>query len=204
MKKLFFINCVLLIFGLSIFGQTTKADLEQLRKEIGLPASVSITKDDISLPSSKPIKIYLAIKHNKRAAKDFADWVEQWNRTKAAQFGEIQIVDKLADADVAAVQFQFGAARVVREESAQLKIGKGRQPTDNDDDKFVLRSSGSSNPRIEESIRTLKIPLYSYLIIRGQNASWFVAYSRIDEKNSGENFPDLILQSALKKRLENR
>jgi len=204
MKKVFFINCVLLMFGLSVFGQTTKSDLEQLRKEVGLPASISITKDDVSLPASKTIKVFLAIKHNRRAARDFIDWVEQWNRTNANQFGEIQIVDKLADADVAAVQFQFGAARVVREDSAQLKIGKVRRETDNDDDKFVLKGIGNSNARVESSVRTLKIPLYSYLIVRGQNSSWVVDYSRVDEKISDENFPELLLQSAIGDKLKNR
>jgi len=69
MKKLFFINCFVLMFGVSIFGQTTKADLEQLRKEINLPSSVSISTADVSFPASKPTKIYLAIKHNKKLAK---------------------------------------------------------------------------------------------------------------------------------------
>ncbi len=60
MKKVFFINYVFLIFGVSVFGQTTKADLNQLRKEVGLPASISITKAEVSFPTAEPIKIYLA------------------------------------------------------------------------------------------------------------------------------------------------
>lgn len=204
MKKVFFIKCVLLVFGLSVFGQTTKADLNQLRKEVGLPASISITKADVSFPTAEPIKIYLAVKHNKRAAKDFVDWVEDWNQKNSSQFGEIQIVDNLNDADIAAVQFQFGAGRVVREESAQLKIGKGRRDDDNDDDKFVLNDIGNSNARVESSVRTLKIPLYSYLIVRGRNSSWSINYSRVDEKLSGKDFPELLLQSAIEERLKNR
>ncbi len=118
MKKVIFINCILLIFGLSVFGQKTNADLKQLQKEIGSP--VSIARNNISFPRSTPVKIYLAIKHNKNSAKDFANWIEKWNQTKAAQFGRLHIVDKLADADIAAVQFQYGATRVVREESGQI------------------------------------------------------------------------------------
>jgi len=204
MKKVFFINCMLLMFSLSVFGQTTKADLEQLRKEVGLPSSTSITKDDVFFPASKPVKIYLAIKHNKRAVKDFVDWAEQWNQTNAKQFGQIQIVDNLTDADIAAVQFQFGAARVVREESAQLKIGKVRRETDDDDDKFVIQGIGNSKARVESSVRTLKLPLYSYLVVRGQNSSWIVNYSRVDGRLSDRNFPELLLQSALEERLKTR
>lgn len=204
MTKVFFIKCVLLTFGLSVFGQTTKADLNQLRKEIGLPASTSINRASVSFPAAKPTKIYLMIKHNKRAAEDFIDWVEEWNRTNANQFGQIQIVDELIDADIAAVQFQFGAARTVREDSARLKIGKGRREDDNDDDRFVLNDIGNSNARIESSARSLKLPLYSYLIVRGSNSSWNVNYSRVDERISGKEFPDLLLQSAVADGLKNR
>lgn len=205
MKNVFLINCLLLAFGLSVFGQTTKADLNQLRKEVGLPVSTPITNAGVSFPTSEPIKIYLAIKHNKRAAKDFIDWVEQWNRTDAKRFGQIQIVDNLTDADIAAVQFQFGVARVVREESAQLRIGKGRREAgDDDDDKFVLNDIGNSKARVESSVRTLKLPLYSYLIVRGLNSSWSVNYSRVDEQLSGKDFPELLLQSAVGDRLKNR
>jgi hypothetical protein len=204
MKKVFFIKCVLLMFGLSVFGQTTKADLEQLRKEVGLPVSTSITRASVSFPAAEPIKIYLAIKHDKRAAEDFIDWVEEWNRTNAGQFGQIQIVDELVDADIAAVQFQFGAARTVREDSVRLKIGKGRREDDNDDDRFVLNDIGNSKARVESSVRALKLPLYSYLIVRGSNSSWNVNYSRVDERISGKEFPDLLLQSAVADGLKNR
>lgn len=200
MKKAFFINCILLVFGLSVFGQTTKADLKQLQKEIGSP--VSITRNDVSIPASKTIKIYLAIKHNKSSAKDFANWVEKWNQENAARYSEMQIVDKLADADIAAVQFQYGVARVVREESVQFKVGKVRRETD--DDNFVLNSIGNSNARVESSAGTLKLPLYSYLIVRGQNTAWAVDYSRVDERISKKNFPELLLQSAIEDRLKNR
>lgn len=203
MKKLFFIGCVSLTFGFSVFGQTTKADLEHLRKEVGLPASVSIAKTDVSFPAAKPLKIYLAIKHDKKSAKDFVNWAEKWNKTNAAQFGEIQIVDDVNDADVAAVQYQFGAARIVREESAQLKIGKGKRQSETDD-KFVVRGVGNSNARIEDSARTLTLPLYSYLIVRGRNSAWAINYSRVDERVSDKNFPELLLQSAIENELKNR
>ena len=33
MKKILFINCILLVFGVSVFGQKTNADLKQLQKK---------------------------------------------------------------------------------------------------------------------------------------------------------------------------
>lgn len=204
MKKVFFINFVLLIFGLSVFGQTTNADLKQLQKEIG--SLVSITRNDVSIPASKTIKIYLAIKHNKNSAKDFANWTAKWNQENAAKYGELQIVDKLEDANIAAVQFQYGATRVVREEAVKLKVGTVQRGDNNINkkDKFVLNSIGNSNVRAESSAVNLKLPLYSYLIVRDQNSSWAVDYSRVDERLNNKIFPELFLQSAIEDRLKNR
>ncbi len=204
MKKLFVINCFLLMFGISIFGQTTNSDLKQLRKEAGLPASVAVSDDNISFPASKTLKIYLAIKHDKRAAKDFANWVAQWNQTNAAQYGRLQIVDRVTDADIAAIQFQYGAARIVREDSAQLKIGKVRRDNDDFDDKIVLNKIGNSTARVETSAKSLPAPLYSYLIVRGKNSDWAVDYSRVDPRTTTKYFPDLLLQAALADKMKNR
>ena len=124
MKKLSLVICVLSMFGLSISGQTSGSDLEQLRKEVGLPSSASISKKGVSFPDLKPIKIFLAIKHKKDAAKDFMNWIDKWNRTKGNHYGQLQIVSNLADADIAAVHYRYGRARPVREESVQMKIGK--------------------------------------------------------------------------------
>jgi hypothetical protein len=208
MKNVFFINCVLLMFGISVLAQTTKSDLEQLRKQINLPASASINAAPISFPASKPIKIYLAIKHNKSSIKDFENWVEQWNKTKAAQFGEIQIVDNLNDADIAAIQYQSGVGRTVREDSARLKTGKIPDAKDRDgvkeNDRFVLSGIGNSKARAEVATKTLTLPLYSYLIVRGQNSSWFVDYSRVDDRLSETDFPEVTLQSTIERKLKNR
>jgi len=203
MEKLFFVICALLMFGLSVFGQTSKSDLEQLRKEIGLPSSVSISQNDDSFPDLKPIKIFLSIKHNKSASKDFISWVDKWNRTNGNVYGQLQIVYNLADADIAAVQYQFGTTHLVREESVQMKIGK--VPTQEKNDKFVLNRVGNSKVRAESSVKTLRIPLYTYLISRGELSSWFVNYSRVDELVSDEHtFPEGLLQSAIASRLKNR
>jgi len=208
MKRFFFISCVLLMCSATIFGQTAKSDLEQLKKEINLPASVSISTADVSFPESNPVKIYLAIKHNKSSAKDFSRWVEQWNKSKAAQFGEIQIVDNLMDADVAAVQYQFGVGSTVREDSVLLRTGKipdaARRDDANESDRMVLTGIGNSKVRGEVAAITLKIPIYSYLLVRGQNSEWFVDYSRLDDRLSEESFPERFLKSALEDKLRNR
>jgi len=208
MKKILFISFVMLLFGLSVLGQTTKADLEQLRKEISLPSSETVSKDEVIFPNSKPIKIYTAIKHNKKSAKDFINWVEKWNKTKAGQFGEIQIVDNLKDADIAAVQYQFGVGRPVREDSVKLKTGniprENQRDGVNGSDRSVLSGIGNSKVRAEVATKTLTLPLYTYLIVRGQNSSWFIDYSRLDDRLSDNDFPDLLLQSAIESRLKNR
>ena len=210
MRKVFPVSVILLIFGLSIFGQKSKADIEQLKKEINLPAYVSVDVNDVKFPSAKTIKIYSAIKHNRKSADEFTKWVAEWNKSNAAQYGELQMVDKLEDADVAAVQYQFGTGRVVREESIRLKTGKvpGGNPSDatrnSEDDRFVLNGIGNKTVRAESTVRNLTLPLYSYLIVRGENSSWSVDYSRLDARIDDRNFPELLLQSAIEKRLKNR
>lgn len=211
MKEIFSVSAVLLILGLSIFGQKSKSDIERLKKEINLPSSVSVNVDDAEFPSAKTIKVYAAIKHNRKSAKQFDEWAAEWNKANAAQFGEIQLVDKLEDADVAAVQFQFGPGRPVREDSIRLRTGKvqGGNPADatsnsRDDDRFVLNGIGNKNVRAETAVRNLDLPLYSYLIVRGQNASCTIDYSRLDDRLDTRNFPELLLQSAIEDRLKNR
>lgn len=204
MKKLFLLVCLSIMFGFSAFGQTSNNDLEQLRKELGLPVSVSISKSNVALSNSTPIKIFLAIKHNKSALKNFISWVDEWNKTNGHQYGQLQIVNNLPDADIAAVQYQFGTTRFVREDSVQIKAGK-LPPQDQRNDKIVLGKIGNSSVSAESSAKSLRIPLYTYLIARGKNTAWFVGYSRVDELISNENpFPDKLLQSAIETKLKNR
>lgn len=196
------------MFGLSVFGQTTKADLEQLRKEVGLPASVSINDNDVSFPQATPIKIYLAIKYDKKSAREFKEWVTEWNQTKAAEFGEIQIVNNINDADIAAVQYQFGVGKVVREDSIEFRTGNIPREDERDrierNNRIVLSSIGNSKVRAEKSAKILTLPLYSYLIVRGEDSSWSVDYSRVDDKTSFRDFPDRLLRSAIESKLKNR
>lgn len=206
MKKPFFIQAFLFVFALAINGQTTKADVDQLRKEINLPALASIYEsDEADFPASKPIKIYPAIKHSKSEAKRFAKWVEKWNEENAARFGKIQIVDKLEDADIAAVQYQYGAGRYVREDSIGIATKPGRSGGVFDkDDKIVLGRIGNSKVKAESAAVNLRFPLYSYLLVREADSSWIIDYSRVDERISNDVPPELLLQSEIESRLKNR
>lgn len=205
MKKFIYINCALLIFALSVFGQTSKRDLEQLRKEIGLPASVSISRSKTPLPESKSLKIFLTIKHNKGAAKDFINWVDEWNSRNSNQYGQLQIVDNIDEADIAAVQYQFGTTHYAEEEAVRMQIGKVSSQDKKNEDKIVLGSLGNSNIKSESSVKVLRLPLYTYLVARGQNSSWLVNYARVDELVSDEDqFPERLLQSAIENKLKNR
>ena len=204
MKNVCLFICALFLITLSVSGQASKRDIEQLRKEIGLTSSIPILKSKGVFPDSKPIRVFLAIKHNQGIEEDFRDWVAKWNKTQAGRHGELQIVTDIADADIAAVQYQYGTAAPVREESVTMKIGKVTA-RDEEKDKLVLNRAGNSNVRAQSSARFLRRPLYTYLITRGENNTWHLDYSRVDESISGEMpFPESLLRSAIESRLKDR
>lgn len=202
MRKIFPTSLILFFCALIISGQTTKSDIERLKKELDLPASASISADRLSFPAPKPIKIYLAIKDDSKAAEDFTDWAEKWNARNAAEFGAVEIVDELNEADVAAVLFKSKQRRVVARDSATVKIGKTPR-SENDD--FVLGSVGNDRIKGERKVETLLFPVYSYLVVRASNsAAWSINFARVDDRFADENFPARFLQSVIEDRLKNR
>ena len=203
MKKLITAICLTTILSFSVFAQTSESELNQLRKQVGLPVSVTVLEKDISFPDLKTTKIFLAVKHNKSAAKDFLQQIDKWNQTEGNRHGRLEIVGKAEDADIIAAQYRFGTSRLVLEDSVGVKIGKTRD--DGEDDDFVLSSAGNSNVKVERTVKTLKVPLYSYLLVRGQNSFWYVTYSRVDDAiESDDRFPERLLQSKLEDSLKNR
>lgn len=204
MKNICFVIGVLFLFSLPAYGQTSKSDIEQLRREVGLPSPVSILKKKAAFPASKPTKIFLAIKHNHGIERDFMDWVAKWNRTQADQYGELQLVTDIEDADIAAVQYQKGTGAPLGEETVRTKIGNV-SIGDGDRDDIILNRKGNAGVRAQSGVRFLRRPLYSYLIARGENGAWHLYYSRVDESNSSETpFPESLLRSAIESRLKNR
>lgn len=204
MKNL--LGLLFILVAASSFGtlaQTDKAEIKQLRQELNLSKSTRLIADgSADFPSQKTIKIFAAIKHNKSFARDFVEWVADWNRDKANQFGKLETVDKIEDADIIAAQFRYGARKYVRE--ARVSASTGKLGKDRDDD-FVGRGIGNSKVRVEDGYEAVKFPLYSYLLVRGENDSWILDFSYVDSSfDNNKTFPEARLQGIIESKMRKR
>ena len=201
MKKLIVIILFSIIFSAGIFAQDSKDELNQLRKEVKLPKATDVfinTKKDF--PTGQTLKIYLSIKHNKKFAEGFSEWIENWNDKNAARYGRLQIVNKISDADVAVAQFSYGIVKYVRED--RLSISTGRVSKDPD---FIGTGIGNSKIRAERGYEKLDRPLYSYLLIRNSKDSWVVNFSYVDETfDFNDTFPEARIQRVVENKMKDR
>ncbi|MGD9590536.1 MAG: hypothetical protein AB7Q37_11515 [Pyrinomonadaceae bacterium] len=203
MAKVFLAFCVTGLLSVSLFGQSSKNDIERLKKEVGLSVSTLVLKQRRAVSKNDPTNIFFLVDDSRVSEDDFRSWVDEWNTTKAANFGALQIVSKISEADVAAVLFRSGVAKVVREESVGLNIGRAGPKTQNND-VTVLTEVGNSRVNAKSSVRTLPSPIYTYLIVQGANSAWHLNYARVDEVFSENPFPERRLQSVLENALKDR
>lgn len=203
MKKLLGLLFILVSASFGILAQTDQAEIRQLRQELNLSKSTAlIPNKNTNFPSQKTIKIFAAIKHNKSFAKDFVEWVGNWNKDKASQFGRLEIVDKAADADVIAAQFRYGTRKYVREE--KISASTGKISTDKNGD-FVGLGIGNSKVKGESGYEAVNFPLYSYLLVRGEGDSWILDFSYVDDASDfKKTFPEARLQGIIENKMMKR
>ncbi|HXH68808.1 MAG TPA: hypothetical protein VNI60_00535 [Pyrinomonadaceae bacterium] len=203
MKKLLGLLFILVTTSFGVFAQTDKAEIKQLRQELNLSKSTSIIiNKDTDFPSQNTIKIFPAIKHNKSFARDFVEWVKDWNKDNANKFGKLEIVDRIEDADIVATQFRYGIRKYVREE--RITASTGKISKDEDDD-FIGQGIGNSKVRVESGYEAVKFPLYSYLLVRGANNSWILDFSYVDNASDyNKTFPEARLQGIIEGKMRKR
>jgi hypothetical protein len=203
MKKLLGLLFILVTTSTGILAQTNKAEIKQLRQELNFSNSIPIIlNENTDFPSQKTIKIFQSIKHNKSFAKGFVDWVEDWNKDEANKFGKLQIVDRIEDADVIAAQFRYGIRKYVKEERVSVSTGKAGK--DKNDD-FIGQGIGNSNVRVESGYEAVKLPLYSYLLVRGADNSWILDFSYVDSASDySKTFPEARLQGIIESKMRKR
>lgn len=80
-----------------------KDEFFRLRAALNLgPATPATLMESASLPTANPLKIYLAIE-NDEVRDRFIDWVSNWNKEQGANYGSLEIISDLAEADVSLV-----------------------------------------------------------------------------------------------------
>lgn len=204
MKNL--LGLLFILVTASSFGalaQTDKAEIKQLRQELNFSKSTRIIADgNTDFPPQKTIKIFAAIKHNKSFARDFAEWVADWNKDNANRFGKLETVDKIEDADIIAAQFRYGVRKYVRE--TRVSASTGKLGKDRDDD-FIGQRVGNSKVRVEDGYEAIKFPLYSYLLVRGESDSWILDFSYVDNSlDYNKTFPEARLQGVIENKMRKR
>ena len=203
MKKLLGLLFILGTASFGILAQTDNAEIKQLRQELNLSKSMPIIiSKNTDFPSQKTIKIFPAIKHNKSFAKDFVEWVADWNKDNATQFGKLEIVGRIEDADVIAAQFRYGTQTYVKE--ARIRASTGKISRNKDDD-FIGQGVGNSKVRVESGYEAVKFPLYSYLLVRGTDDSWILDFSYVDNAlDNSKDFPERRLQGIIERKMKKR
>lgn len=89
-----------LVFSFA-YAQTTDEEFTILRDHLNLPASTPIKFTRSSaLTSDFPIKTYIATGLDKDVHKNFVRWIEEWNAKDGKEYGSIEIVPELSQADV--------------------------------------------------------------------------------------------------------
>ncbi len=203
MKKLLGLLFILVTASFGILAQTDKAEIKQLRQELNLSKSTAIIiNKNTDFPSQNTIKIFPAIKHNKSFARDFVEWVKDWNKDNANKFGKLEIVDRIEDADIVAAQFRYGIQKYVKE--ARVKASTRKISKDEDDD-FIGQGIGNSKVRVESGYEAVKFPLYSYLLVRGANDFWILDFSYVDNAfDYNKTFPERRLQGIIASKMRKR
>jgi hypothetical protein len=96
---------MLLVICASGFPQTNAEEFTILRDHLKLPAATPVKLVTANtLSSDSPFRIYIVIDEEKitpkRVEKNFARWVEEWNKTDGKTYGIIEIVNSLSQADI--------------------------------------------------------------------------------------------------------
>jgi hypothetical protein len=128
--------------------------------------------------------------------------VEEWNENKASQFGKLEIVDEIENADIIAAQFRYGAQNYVKETRITASTGKISK---NKNDDFIGQRIGNSKIKVENGYEVIKFPLYSYLLVRNADYSWILSFSYFDMAyNNDKTLPEVRLRGVIEGRMKKR
>ena len=168
MKKIFAVATFLFLTAQLSFAQLNNNEINNLKKNVKISNSDVVRINEragISSSASDPVKVFLAIKRNGDEKKYFENWIKTWNEKNGSQYGKIQQVDDIAQAEI--VMVQFVSAKIKRVGEAGVKVGNvpsGGQITKQN----VSVGSGTG-------FTPLKLPVYSYLVKR-ESGIWTVLY----------------------------
>ena len=87
-------------------GQTMNAEIDLLREQLGVPASVPIAiANSPDLPKADPLRVYIAAGFDMDVRKRTTERINEWNKKDAQKYGALTVVTELSQADVILVQY---------------------------------------------------------------------------------------------------
>jgi hypothetical protein len=111
-RKSLKIKCLLLMVGFllhsefGVSGQTMSAEIDLLREQLGVSASVPITMaNSPDLPKDESLKVYIAAGFDMEVRKRTAERIEEWNKKDAVKYGALKLVTEIDQADVILVNY---------------------------------------------------------------------------------------------------
>lgn len=195
MKKNICTLVLLLSFVSGVFANTKDKEIALLRQQVNIADNVVIRSNKKEkLPAGQSLKVFLAIKHNKETARDFEDWIAQWNTDNAIKYIKLELVDTIESADIVLAQFVTTKGNYIEE--SVLTVGTVPKPGERKPKLRVEAGQGATR---------LPLPVRSFLLFRS-NDIWTVVYYDVETNVSEKQrtFPDLRLWSALEKRMKDR
>jgi hypothetical protein len=131
---------------------STEAELERLRRFLGLAASARLSvAASPALPEARPLRLFLAIGLDVRVRENLTRWVEEWNRKEGDKQGRLKVVADLAEAHVVlAREVDTDKARTTN----QTFVTPGMTPP---------RSTGTTSTQ-RTTFTVLQAPVRSYVL----------------------------------------
>ena len=195
MKLVVFVAVVLFASAFNVSAQFTKDEIANLKKQTNISSKETVRySKDARLTSDDSLKIFLAVKRRGSEAEWFEKSIAEWNQKEGDQYGKLEIVDDIREADAILVQFVATNVKRVEEKS----IGIGNVPRGQTQPKIRVKS--------ETQYKTLKLPVYSYLMKRDAD-SWTIIYGNAETSLPDEQFsisPDLRLWQVFKEEMKSR
>jgi hypothetical protein len=96
----------LLVSSFPVSAQTMGAEIDLLREQLGVSATVPIIiANSPDLPKADPLRVYIAAGFDMDVRKRTADRIDDWNKKDAQKYGALIVVTELSQADVILVQY---------------------------------------------------------------------------------------------------
>lgn len=192
MKRIFAVSFFIFSAFQIGFAQLDNNEIGDLREQIKISDKDLVRVNERGdLVSDNTLKVYLAIDRKGSEKKSFEKWIKEWNEKDGDQYGRLEQVSDISQADIVLAQFVRTRAKRLGEASVSIKNiplpGQTNQ-------KNVRVGNGAGYV-------SLKLPVYSYLLKREDNI-WTVLYGGVETSVNGEQLtnPEIDLWNALSKK----